>query len=68
METVQELQVCRVSMRRQFTSKSPGVPGTHLIDLPWKDERLNQMWNHLVVLDLEPLVLEIQCLNHQAAA
>ena len=33
-----------------FTTRSPGIPGTHLIDLG-----VSQPWSHLVVLNLGPL-------------
>ena len=33
-----------------FTTKSPGGPGTHLIDLG-KDERLIRSWSHPEVLN-----------------
>ena len=33
-----------------FTTRSPGIPGTYLIDLG-----VSQPWSHLVVLNLGPL-------------
>ena len=33
-----------------FTTKSPGVPGTHFID-PRGMKRLRRSWSHLVVLN-----------------
>ena len=37
-----------------FTAKSPGVPCVHLdsFDQPQKDEKLSQLWNHPMVLNL----------------
>ena len=37
-----------------FTTKFPDIPVTHSIDF-WKDERLNQPWNHPLVLNTGPL-------------